>query len=121
MTHPEQQAEPVPRKRGRAWVCSIAAVVAIGAAVAVAVTRSAGGVPEETGHKRVAGTALVERKTLQEIVTSPGSLSYGGASGIDAGGAGTITRLPREGGKVTIGGVLYAIDNRPVVIPQPAH
>ena len=102
MTRSEQQAEPVPRKRGRAWVCSIAAVVAIGAAVTVAVTRSASGAPEETGQKRVASTALVERKTLQETVTSPGSLSYGGASSIDAGGAGTITRLPREGGVVTI-------------------
>ncbi|AWS46973.1 efflux RND transporter periplasmic adaptor subunit [Streptosporangium sp. 'caverna'] len=112
----EQQAEPVPRKRGRAWVCSIAAVVAIGAAVAVVVTRSGGGAAEETGHKRVAGTALVERKTLQETVTSPGSLGYGGASEIDAGRAGTITRLPREGGRVKIGGVLYATDNQPVVL-----
>ncbi|WP_371782784.1 efflux RND transporter periplasmic adaptor subunit [Streptosporangium subroseum] len=117
MTRSEQPViETVPRRRGRAWVCSIAVVAAVGAAVAVAVTRSAGGVAEETEHKRVAGTALVERKTLQETVTSPGSLSYGGASGLDAGRAGTVTRLPREGGRVKIGDVLYAIDNQPVVL-----
>jgi peptidoglycan hydrolase-like protein with peptidoglycan-binding domain len=112
-------AEPVPRKRGRAWwVCSIAVVVAVGAgaAAAVAVTRSADGVTEEPERKRVAGTALVERETLQETVTSPGSLSYGGASTVDAGDAGTVTRLPREGGRVKFGGVLYAIDNQPVVL-----
>ena len=84
--------------------------------MAVAVTRSTGDVAGEPERKQVAGTASVERKTLQETVTSPGSLSYGGASSLDAGRAGTITRLPREGGRVKIGGVLYAIDNQPVVL-----
>jgi len=64
----------------------------------------------------VASTAPVERKTLQETITAPGSLSYSGASPLRAGRAGTITRLPGEGRKVRLGKVLYSIDDQPVVL-----
>jgi membrane fusion protein (multidrug efflux system) len=110
--------EPAPRGHGRTWVPAIAAVaaIALGTAATLMVVRSGGGAAEATKQKHVANTAPVERKTLQETITSPGSLSYGGASPLNAGRVGTITRLPGEGGRVKLGGVLYWIDNQPVVL-----
>lgn len=114
----EPGAEPAPRGHGRTWVAAIAslAAIALGAAATWMVIRSGDGAVEETERKHVANTALVERKTLRETITSPGSLSYVASSRLAAGRAGTITRLPREGGKVKPGGVLHSIDNQPVVL-----
>ncbi|MFC4586542.1 peptidoglycan-binding protein [Sphaerisporangium corydalis] len=78
--------------------------------------RSVGADAGEITPKRVANTAPVERKTLKEAVTAPGSLAYAGARPLDAGRAGTVTRLPAEGRKVRLGGALYWIDDRPVVL-----
>jgi hypothetical protein len=110
--------EPTPPGHGRTRVLAMAAVAVIilGAAVTLTVMWSGSGAAEGTRHKHVANTAPVERKTLQETITSPGSLGYGEASPLNAGRAGTITRLPDEGGKVKLGGVLYSIDNQPVVL-----
>jgi hypothetical protein len=100
---------------GRTLGLAIAAI-SLGTAATLTVLRSGGGAAAEAEQKHVPNTAPVERKTLQETVTAPGSLSYAGASPLSAGRAGTITRLPSEGGKVRLGGVLYSIDNRPVVL-----
>jgi multidrug efflux pump subunit AcrA (membrane-fusion protein) len=113
----EPGTQPPPkRRRGRAWAWPVAAVVAVAAAVAVVVVRSGGGAADESGHERVPKTALVERRTLQETVTAPGSLRYSGASELSAGRAGIITRLPRGGSRVKLGGALYSIDDRPVLL-----
>jgi hypothetical protein len=106
---------PAPRGHGRMRVAAIAAL-ALGAVATLTVIRSGGGAAEETERKHVANTALVERRTLRETITSPGSLGYGASSRLAAGRAGTITRLPREGGTVEPGGVLHSIDNQPVVL-----
>ncbi|MEV1246598.1 peptidoglycan-binding protein [Nonomuraea sp. NPDC050022] len=106
------------RAPGRRWGLAIAslAAIALGAVATLTVIRSGDGAAEEPDRKHVANTALVERRTLRETITSPGSLSYGAPSRLDAGRAGTITRLPREGRKVRPGGVLHSIDNQPVVL-----
>src|SRR3954454_20634738 len=91
-------------------------VLVLGTAATLIVVRSGGGAAQETEPKHVANTAPVERKTLQETVTAPGSLGYSGTSPLNAGRAGTITRLPGEGRRVRLGGVLYSIDNQPVVL-----
>jgi multidrug efflux pump subunit AcrA (membrane-fusion protein) len=96
----------------RTWVPAIV----LGAAAILIVMRSGGGAAEETERKHVANTAPVERKTLQETITAPGSLSHSGASLLNAGRSGTVTRLPVEGRKVRLGGVLYSIDDQPVVL-----
>jgi peptidoglycan hydrolase-like protein with peptidoglycan-binding domain len=118
VTHPEEPgAGPPPaRRRARAWGWPLAAVVAIAAAVLLAFVRSGGGATDDSEHTRVPSTALVERRTLQETVTAPGSLRYGGASELSAGRAGVITRLPRAGSRVRLGGALYSIDDRPVLL-----
>ena len=118
MTHAEEPGtEPPPtRRRGRAWAWPAAVVVVIAAAVAVAVVRSGGGAADESERKHVPDIALVERRTLQETVTAPGSLRYGGASELSAGRAGVITRLPHAGTRVRLGGALYSIDDRPVLL-----
>ncbi|MFF0308981.1 efflux RND transporter periplasmic adaptor subunit [Streptosporangium sp. NPDC004379] len=109
---------PAPRGHGRTWLPVIAslAAIAVGAVATLTVSRSGGGAAEEIERKHVANTAVVERRTLRETITSPGSLSYGASGRLVAGRAGTITRLPREGGKVKPGGVLHSIDNQPVVL-----
>ncbi|WP_053762686.1 MULTISPECIES: efflux RND transporter periplasmic adaptor subunit [Streptomyces] len=110
--------ESEPRRLGRKRVLAIAAVtgIALGAAATSMTILSEDGSAEQTGQKQVANTALVERKTLQETITSPGSLSYGEASPLTAGRSGTITRLPDAGSKVRLGGVLHSIDNEPLVL-----
>ncbi|MCG5219640.1 RND family efflux transporter [Streptosporangium soli] len=110
--------DPAPRGPGRTWVLATAAVaaIALGAAATLMVVRSGGGAAEETERKHVANTAPVERKTLRETITALGTLSYGASNRLNAGRAGTITRLPREGRRVKPGGVLHSIDNQPVVL-----
>ncbi|MCO5973772.1 efflux RND transporter periplasmic adaptor subunit [Actinoallomurus soli] len=103
----------MPQRRGRAWVWSMAVAVAVAVAASV-VVRSGGGAAQEAEHKRVPNTALVERRTLRETVTAPGSLGYSRAGELSAGRAGIITRLPRAGSQVKLGGALYSVDNRPV-------
>jgi hypothetical protein len=102
------EGQPAPRGHGRMGVPATASFVAValGAVAALMVIRAGDGAAGETERMHVASTALVERKTLREIITSPGSLGYGASSRLAAGRAGTITRLPREGGKVKPGGVL---------------
>jgi multidrug efflux pump subunit AcrA (membrane-fusion protein) len=109
---------PPARRRGRARGRPVAAVVAAVAAVAVVVVvvRSGGDTAGRSEPRPTASTAVVERRTLQETVTAPGSLRYGGASELGAGRAGIITRLPRAGSRVRLGGALYSIDDRPVLL-----
>ncbi|MFI7134657.1 efflux RND transporter periplasmic adaptor subunit [Nonomuraea sp. NPDC050153] len=101
----------------RKWTPVIAGV-ALGAAVAVVGTVARpGGVPAgRTERKHAPNTAPVKRKTLQETITALGTLRYDASARLDAGRAGTITGLPREGRRVKRGGVLHSIDNQPVVL-----
>jgi multidrug efflux pump subunit AcrA (membrane-fusion protein) len=100
----------------RKWVLAIALGTAAAMIVGWRGALSGSGAAEDAGQKRVANTATVERKTLREAITAPGSLSYSGSSALSAGRSGTITRLPSEGRTVKLGAVLYSIDNQPVVL-----
>ncbi|GAA3252481.1 peptidoglycan-binding protein [Nonomuraea helvata] len=99
----------------RKWAPGIA-VVALGAAAAVTLARPRDDPAAKTERRHVPNTAAVERKTLQETITALGTLRYDASTRLDAGRAGTLTGLPREGRRVKRGGVLHSIDNQPVVL-----
>lgn len=107
--------QAMTRPRGLAWGLPVGAAAAA-AAVAVVVVHSGGGAADRSEHRPAASTAVVERRTLQETVTAPGSLRYGGARELGAGRAGIITHLPRAGSRVRLGGALYSVDDRPVLL-----
>ena len=101
---------------------------ALGAAVLVVVTAT-GGVVVMSGPKpsttvaqdTPANTAKVEKGTLSAMVSQDGTLTYRARSDgspypvINRAG-GTYTELPESGDKVGCGGVLYRVDDTPVVL-----
>jgi peptidoglycan hydrolase-like protein with peptidoglycan-binding domain len=99
-----------------------------GAAVLVAVAAAGGvvalsGAEPTTGSARAlaAGTVKVERGELSAMVSQGGTLTYRARSDGSLFSAinharGTYTELPEVGDKVGCGGVLYRVDDKPVVL-----
>jgi len=98
-----------------------------GAAVVVAVT--AGGAVAVSGAKRARAaaheppvkTASVEKGRLSDIVSQYGTLTYrarpdGSPYAVINRARGTYTRLPEDGDTVDCGGVLYRVNNHPVLL-----
>ncbi len=101
---------------------------ALGAAVLVVVTATGGVVvmssatPSTTvAQDTPANTAKVEKGKLSAMVSQDGTLTYRARSDgspypvINRAG-GTYTELPESGDKVGCGGVLYRVDDTPVVL-----
>ncbi|GII29808.1 efflux RND transporter periplasmic adaptor subunit [Planotetraspora mira] len=96
---------------------AVAAVVALGAAVAgILLLRSAG---DEPAGPRTGGgtvhTVAVTRTDLAATTTLPGALGYGVERPV-AGGGGRVTWLPKSGAVVSRGRQLFRVDDRPVVL-----
>jgi multidrug efflux pump subunit AcrA (membrane-fusion protein) len=90
------------------------------AAIIGAVAYGGGGQPTTSSHPRV-GTATVERGPLSDMVSVDGILSYraqpnGSPYAVINEAQGTYTELPQDGDNVGCGGVLYRVDNQPVLL-----
>ncbi|AUH40004.1 peptidoglycan-binding protein [Streptomyces sp. CMB-StM0423] len=62
------------------------------------------------------GTAAVTKQTLRATRTEDGELGYGPSTPVTGRLSGTFTALPAEGKRIGRGGMLYELDNRPVVL-----
>jgi peptidoglycan hydrolase-like protein with peptidoglycan-binding domain len=109
--------------RRRTWALGAAAVLAAAAATAD-VALGAGAEPAVPAAQDAAGSAItakVERGTLSAMVSQNGILTYRGRSdgspyAVINQAAGVYTKLPESGDQVGCGGVLYRVDDAPVVL-----
>ncbi|HEV3284637.1 MAG TPA: peptidoglycan-binding protein [Solirubrobacteraceae bacterium] len=113
--------EPAPRSRRRIRLAALAAVIlaALGVIVAVLLgSRSAGHPGAGTGVPPGETTTSVTRRTLTESSTLSGTLGYSGSLEVydRLASAGTFTWLPSVGAVVGRGGILFRINNLPVVL-----
>jgi hypothetical protein len=106
-----------------------------GAAVLLAVAATGGAVAMSSANQATAAqqpslrTATVERGTLSDQISQSGTLTYrarpdGSPYTVFNRVRGTYTRLPNSGDQVDCGGVLYRVNNQPVVLlcgPTPAY
>jgi hypothetical protein len=104
------------------WVLAGAAVVLV-AAVAIGVVAATwgGGQPMSAAQASAVNTATVDRGTLSDVVSQYGTLSYrarsdGSSYAVINRARGTYTELPSAGDKVECGGVLYRVNNHPVLL-----
>jgi len=105
------------RKR---WLLA-AAAAALVAGVCGVVALSGGDHPAAAAPAPTASTETVERGELSALVSGAGTLTYrarsdGSPYAVVDQAAGVYTQLPDAGDKVGCGGVLYRVDNRPVVL-----
>jgi peptidoglycan hydrolase-like protein with peptidoglycan-binding domain len=104
--------------RGR-WALAAAAVLV--AAICGAVALSDAGHPAVAAEARAADTVAVERGELAAMVSQAGTLTYragpdGSPYAVVNQARGVYTSLPATGDEVRCGGVLYRVDDRPVVL-----
>jgi len=106
----------VTRKR---WTLAAAAILVAGAWGVVAM--SGGEHPAAAAAAPAANTEKVEKGELSALVSGAGTLTYrarsdGSPNAVVNRAGGVYTRLPEPGDKVGCGGVLYRVDDRPVVL-----
>jgi multidrug efflux pump subunit AcrA (membrane-fusion protein) len=112
----------------RSWLLAAAAVLAV-LGVVVGIVASCGGGHTKASARTAVQTALVERGPLADLVSADGILTYraqpnGSPYAVINHAAGTFTQLPQGGDEIGCGGVLYRVDNRPVLLlcgPTPAY
>ncbi len=112
-------------RRASTWIV-ILAIIAAGAVIAWVLSSNSSS--ETTDTVAALNLTEVERTTLEEKTTLDGTLGFvagdpivyaGSTTGIvsvTAGTNGTITSLPAEGSTVEEGGILYTIDEQPVIV-----
>jgi peptidoglycan hydrolase-like protein with peptidoglycan-binding domain len=98
-----------------------AAVAVLVAAVCGVVAMSGADHPAAAARAAAANTEKVERGALSALVSGAGILTYRARSDgspyvVVNQAAGVYTQLPEAGSKVGCGGVLYRVDNRPVLL-----
>jgi hypothetical protein len=99
-----------------------AAVVLVAAAVIGGVVATSGGRQATPAARASAvNTATVDRGNLADMVSQYGILTYraqsdGSPYAVINRAGGTYTELPTAGDKVVCGGVLYRVNNRPVLL-----
>ncbi len=110
-------AESSSRRRRR-WLAAatLAAVVAVVLAVVLLGSSSAGHHGPDTGVPAGDTTARVTRRTLSESSTVDGTLGYGSTYELYDRLAGTFTWVPSVGAVISRGGVLWRIDNLPIIL-----
>jgi hypothetical protein len=106
------------RKR---WVLSGAAVLVAAAATGGVVAMSSAKPATPAAQEPPANTAVVERGRLSDTVSQYGTLTYRGRSDgspypVFNQARGTYTKLPNSGDQIGCGGVLYRVNNKPVVL-----
>jgi hypothetical protein len=103
----------------RRW--ALAAVPVLVAGVSGAVAMSGAGHPAAAAREPAANTAKVERGALSAMVSGAGTLTYrarpdGSPFAVVNQAGGVYTRLPEAGEEVGCGGVLYRVDDKPVLL-----
>jgi hypothetical protein len=106
--------------RRKGWILA-GGGVAIAAAAAAAVALSGGGAPAVAAPATPARTEPVRRGRLSAAVSQDGTLAYrarpdGSPFAAINRARGTYTELPAAGDRVGCGGVLYRVDDRPVLL-----
>lgn len=103
------------------WLLAGTAVL-VAASVTGGVVAGAGATQARAaGHAPSVRTARVERGTLSDQISQAGTLTYrarpdGSPYTVFNRARGTYTELPSSGDRVDCGGVLYRVDNQPVVL-----
>jgi hypothetical protein len=105
----------------KAWVLAGAAVLVAVAVIGGAVVLSGGERATATAQAASATTATVQKGKLSAAVSQDGILTYrarpdGSPFSAINHARGTYTQLPEVGDKVECGGVLYRVDDRPVLL-----
>lgn len=105
----------VPRRR---WLASGALALAALAVLVIVLAESSSPTRAARGAGVPAGetTATVMRRTLSESATVDGTLGYGGELEVYDRLAGTYTWLPAVGAHIHRGGMLFRLDEKPVVL-----
>jgi peptidoglycan hydrolase-like protein with peptidoglycan-binding domain len=103
----------------RRW--ALAAVAVLVAVVCGVVAMSGADHPAAAARAPAANTEKVEQGALSALVSGAGTLTYrarsdGSPYAVVNQAGGVYTQLPEAGNKVSCGGVLYRVDNRPVVL-----
>jgi peptidoglycan hydrolase-like protein with peptidoglycan-binding domain len=103
----------------RRWALAATAVLVAGVCGVVAV--SGGDHPAAAAPAPASNTEKVEQGELSALVSGAGTLTYrarsdGSPYAVVNQAGGVYTQLPDAGNKVSCGGVLYRVDNRPVVL-----
>jgi hypothetical protein len=105
----------------KTWVLAGAAVLVAVAVVGGAVALSGGEQATATAQAASASTATVQKGKLSAAVSQDGILTYrarpdGSPFSAINHARGTYTQLPEVGDKVDCGGVLYRVDDKPVLL-----
>src|SRR4051812_46175155 len=116
--HPEVGGRRPEVTRSR-W--ALAAVALVVAGVCSVVAWSGADRPAAAAQAPAANTEKVERGALSALVSGAGTLTYrarpdGSPFAVVNQAGGVYTQLPEAGHKVGCGGVLYRVDNRPVLL-----
>ncbi|MDQ3867643.1 MAG: efflux RND transporter periplasmic adaptor subunit [Actinomycetota bacterium] len=100
------------------WRLGAALVAALGFASAATVGAVGRGEAEDpSGREQAdAATAVVTRRNLVARDTFEGSLGYVDKRSLTSSRSGTVTWLPHEGQTIRRGGVLYRVNDEPVVL-----
>lgn len=122
---PVEEAPPARRGRRFAWTALAAALAAAGG-FAFAAGRGEPSPDRPPARAGAGATSTVERRTLVERESVDGTLGYAGTRSVlhrlSGGGPegsatpGTVTWLAASGSVVRPGGVLYRVDEEPVVL-----
>jgi hypothetical protein len=109
----------------RAWRAGGGAVAVVAAVVGVVALASRPEDRSSAAQQPPPSTAVVERGDLSATVAGDGTLTYrgeadGSPTPIINQATGVYTALPETGDRVSIGGVLYRVDDRPVVLLRGA-
>jgi hypothetical protein len=113
----------------RTWVVAAAVVLVAAAVIGGVVATSGGGQATEAAQASPVNTATVDRGNLSDMVSQYGILTHraqsdGSPWAVINRAGGTYTELPTAGDKVDCGGVLYRVNNQPVLLlcgPTPAY
>ena len=105
----------------QAWVLAGGAVLVATAATGGVAVMSRGKQETPAPHETTVNTATVQRGKLSAMVSVNGILTYrarldGSPYAVINRASGTYTMLPAVGDKVGCGGVLYRVDDRPVLL-----
>ena len=105
----------------KTWLMAGAAILVAAAATGAVVATSGAKQATATGQEPSLRTATVERGKLSDQINQSGTLTYrarpdGSPYTVFNRARGTYTKLPSSGDQVGCGGVLYRVDNQPVVL-----
>jgi peptidoglycan hydrolase-like protein with peptidoglycan-binding domain len=105
----------------KAWALAAAAVLVVATATGGVVVMSSAEQATPTPQESPANTEKVERGKLSDRVSQTGILAFrarsdGSPYSVINQTRGVYTKLPENGDKVDCGGVLYRVDDKPVVL-----